>query len=306
MRLEGLPNFFIIGAAKAGTTTLYETLGQHPEVYLPFVKEPAFFSDDDYYQKGLDWYGRTHYANTRNRPARGDATPTYLFWGSKVAPRLQQIYGDNPPRFIAIFRDPVALVRSFYWHSVRDGRETLDMRAALAAEERRLVENAEVLQRRGRIAHSYARIGLYAQHLQPYLDRFPLTHFLFLLTDDLGDFPGLVRKLETFLGLGHVSGLKPVTSNAAALPRSRTLHRWLRNTSALKECVKPFLPFALRHRLKERAVEANLKPFRVPPLDIDLADALRRHYSDEMKRLERLINRDLSAWYERPGDVEQP
>lgn len=294
-----LPTFFIIGAAKAGTTTLYETLRQHPQVFLPAVKEPAFFCDDDYYGKGVDWYRETYYADAGGKAAAGDATSTYLYWGSKVVPRLSRLYASSPPRIIAIFRDPVDLVRSFYWHSVREGRETLDFRRALAAETERLGQHEAFLRRRGRIVYSYRRIALYATHLQPYLECVPAARRLFLLTDDLKDFPALVQKLETFLELDHEPGLKPVMSNAAALPRSPALHRWLRERSALKELAKRILRAPLRHRLKMRAIEANLKPLQIPALDADLADSLRRHYAEEMKTLEGIIGRDLSAWYAR-------
>jgi hypothetical protein len=296
--VERLPTFFIIGAAKAGTTTIYDTLRQHPQVYLPNVKEPAFFCDDDYYANGVEWYTRMFYSQARGVTVRGDATSTYLYWSSKVVPRLEQSYGGRLPKIIAIFRDPVELVRSFYWHSVREGREPLDFRRALDAEAGRLVEHEAFLRRRGRIVYSYRRIGLYATQLQWYRDRFPASRCLFLLTEDLRDFEGLVEKLETFLELDHAPALKPVASNPAALPRSPALHRWLRGSSRLKDAAKRVLPVSLRQRLKMRAIEANLKPFKTPPIDADLAGSLRRHYADEMKRLEGMIGRDLSHWHE--------
>ena len=292
-----LPNFLIIGAAKAGTTTLYDTLRQHPQVFLPVVKEPAFFCDDEYYAHGVEWYRREFYGGAASCPARGEATSTYLYWGDKVVPRLHEMYAGDLPRIIAIFRDPVSLVRSFYWHSVREGREPLDMRAALAAEASRLVEHATFLRTRGRIVYGYRRIAAYASQLQPYLASVPRSRCLFLLTDDLRDVDRLVTTLETFLELDHVQGLKPVASNTAALPRSPRLHRWLRQRSRLKDAVKPFLPAPLRHALKTQAIEANLRPFEMPPLDADLADMLRRHYADETRRLEDIIHRDLSSWY---------
>src|SRR6476659_4636931 len=68
-KLENAPNFFIIGAAKAGTTTLYDLLDQHPQVYLPFDKEPAFFCDDDYFRNGIDWYLQTFFAGANVSPS---------------------------------------------------------------------------------------------------------------------------------------------------------------------------------------------------------------------------------------------
>jgi hypothetical protein len=297
MAATRLPEFFIIGAAKAGTTTLYEILRQHPQVFLPVAKEPAFFCDDEYYDQGIDWYLDTHFSGARGAAVMGEATSTYLYWSSKVVPRMARAYGASLPRIIAIFREPVSLVQSFYWHSVREARESLGLREALAAEPERLAAQDAFLRRRGRIVYSYSRIAQYATHLRPYLERFPQDRCLFLLTDDLADFPGLVRTLEAFLELDHAPGLKRVVSNAAALPRSPAVHRWLRERSPVKDVAKRVVPFPIRHRLKMRAIGMNLKPFQIPALDADLACRIRRHYADEMKKLEGIIGRDLSAWY---------
>ena len=75
------------------------------------------------------------------------------------------------------------------------------------------------------------------------------------------------------------------------------LNQWLRARSPLKELAKHVVPFPIRHRLKMRAIDANLKPMRMPPLDATLALDLRRHYAGEMRALETIIGRDLSAWY---------
>lgn len=295
--LPRLPDFFIIGAAKAGTTTLFDLLRQHPDVYVPFAKEPAFFSDDDEYARGVDWYRRTYFEGAAAAHAAGEATSMYLAWGTKVVPRLLDLYGDTRPRIIAIFRDPVALTYSYYWHSVREGREPLTFRDALAAEPARLADTGDLLRRRGRIQYAYRGMARYATQLQPYLAHFPQERCLFLLTDDLRDETALMRRTEAFLGLAQAPHIASVASNRAARPRYPRLRQWLRGPSALKDACKPFMPASMRHALKERMASALLEPFTPPPIEPDLAAGLRRHYADEMRQLERLISRDLSAWY---------
>ena len=110
-----LPNFLIIGAAKSGTTALYDLLKQHPQVYLPFDKEPLFFSRDDYFAQGAEWYAERYFKEGESFRARGEATPHYLYWAEKVAPRIARTFGGRPPKFIAIFRDPVQRAYSWYW-----------------------------------------------------------------------------------------------------------------------------------------------------------------------------------------------
>lgn len=292
-----LPDFLIIGAAKAGTTTLYDILHQHRHVGLSSAKEPGFFCDDQEYARGTAWYRDTYFSEAGDAAVLGEATPRYLYWGDTVMPRLQREYGDTLPRLIAIFRDPVALVQSFYWHSVREGRETLPLPDALAAEPARLASHGPRLRSQGLMTFGYRRIAQYATQLQPYLAGVPRERCLFLLTDDLRDFDTLLRTLETFLGIEHDARVKPVVSNSAALPRSRRLNHWLRARSPLKDVLKHVVPFPVRHRLKVRAIDANLKPLRTPPMDPELALGLRRHYAGEMRALEQLIGRDLSAWY---------
>lgn len=292
-----LPDFLIIGAAKAGTTTLYDILHQHRQVGMSAAKEPGFFCDDHEYARGVDWYRDTYFSGAGDAAAIGEATPRYLYWGDTVVPRLAQEYGDTLPRLIAIFRDPVALVHSFYWHSVREGRETLPLAEALAAEPSRLATQGDRLRRQGLMAFAYHRIAQYATQVQPFLARVPRERCLFLLTEDLRDFDTLLRTLEGFLGLEHDDRVRPVVSNSAALPRSRRLNEWLRARSPLKEAFKRVVPFPVRHRLKMRAIDANLKPLRTPPMDAELARRLRRHYAGEMQALERVVGRDLSAWY---------
>ena len=71
-----MPNFFLIGAIKAGTTSLYHYLRQHPHIYIPVIKETNFFSHDTLYKKGIKWYLGTHFRKGAAFPARGEASGT--------------------------------------------------------------------------------------------------------------------------------------------------------------------------------------------------------------------------------------
>jgi hypothetical protein len=293
-----LPNFFIIGAAKAGTTTLFDILNQYSQVYFPVQKEPSFFCDDEYYKNGVEWYSTTFYAKANHFKARGDATPRYLFWGGKVVPRMQNLYGDYLPLILAIFRDPVKLAYSYYWQNVREGREKLSFRDALAKESDRLAKYSSFLSYRGRITYLYSQIGSYASQLKPYLEVFPKEKFLFLVTDDFQNFSQLTEELEMFLNLNHKDWPKPVVSNRARLPRNPALHQWFLRRSKTKELLKKFLPsYELRHRLKTMMIDINLKAINYPSLEPDIASRLRQQYKPEVQKLEKIIDRDLSDWY---------
>ena len=291
------PNFFIIGAAKAGTTSLFDILGQHPQVYFPFDKEPGYFNDDEYYSRGDEWYIRTFFKKAEGQPLRGEATSHYLYYGKKVAPRINNFSQPNPPKFIAIFRDPARLVYSFYWNSVREGKESLPFKDALLTEQDRMNELQPELERRGRMLYAYSRVGSYADQLLRYLAFFPKERFLFFLTDDLTDFPTLVTRLQIFLDLeDHSANMKPAKSNVSALPKSRKLHQWLRNRSLLKELFKPFIPVSIRYKLKMSTLEMNLRQFNPLEMDAETVNSIREHYREQTNQLQDIIQRDLSKW----------
>ncbi len=295
--LNDLPNIFILGAAKSGTTSLFNLLKQHYEVYFPFAKETAFFSNDDFYTKGLNWYWKTYYKNKSQYPIRGDASPYYLYWSKKVAPRIRLVYQEKAPRFILIFRNPMQRAYSFYWQVVRNQKEPLSFRDALDAEESRLEKNKERLYSTGSMTWGYFRGGLYAAQLEPFLELFPYRQFLFLLQEDLkDDFDNTIQKILTFLALDKKEKLKKMNSNISSLPRSSYINSWLRNKCGLKEMFKPILPFKFRHRLKRKIITLNLKPFTYPPMDLDIYNYLKYQYRDEIIKLENIINRDLSHW----------
>ena len=61
-----LPNFMCLGAAKSGTTTLYDILSQHSEIYIPSFKEPHFFDIPENYNNGIEWYEKNYFSNINN------------------------------------------------------------------------------------------------------------------------------------------------------------------------------------------------------------------------------------------------
>jgi hypothetical protein len=297
MDFNRLPNLFIIGAVKSGTTTLYDTLAKYPGVYFPVQKEPSFFCDEEYFSRGVEWYLQSYYSNAEQYQVRGDASPRYLYWSARVAPRLASLYAGSSPKFIAILRNPVEMVYSFYWQSVREGRERLTFREALQEENARLAEHQESISRKGRLTFAYGQIADYAAQLQPFLERFPKKRFLFLLTEDFKDFSSLTCKLEEFLNLEHIDWTETVRSNVSRLPRSRWLHKVLVQRSWIKNILKAVLPYSFRHRLKTAVIDLNLKEYHPEALDPDLVVQIREHYKPELIELEKIIQRDLSSWY---------
>ena len=270
MDFDLLPNLFIIGAAKSGTTSLFGDPGPHPGVFAAAKKEIRFFSNDDRFANGIEWYQETHFAAGRGFPIRVEATPAYLTWSQKVAPRMKSVYGEHTPKFVAIFRDPVNRAYSHYWHRVRQGDEDpnrLSFAAAIHQEEQRITENWERLEYEGNGLFGYFRAGCYATRLEPFLELFPRERFLFLLQEDLHrDFRPRISRLLEFLGLDTGQQLSALRSNESRVPRSRRVFRLLRKIrrSGIRDVLRPLVPVGVRRWLRGDGI---MKPFHYPPME---------------------------------------
>ena len=286
-----LPNFLIIGAAKAGTTTLFDALKQHPQVFCSTPKETRFFSDDERFARGMEWYLDTCFKGSAGYPARGEATPQYLSLSEKAVPRIQAAFGSEPLKFIVIFRDPVQRAYSHYWQTIRFGEEKLSFDAAMAAEDERLGKDRDDL--------SVTVAGTYASRLKPFLDGFPRDRFLFLLNEDLArDFGGTLAKAAAFIGVSPSFDFQAIKSNPAIMPTNQTLFNLLRRPSFLRRLARVIIPLpGLRGQVKDALHDAAAKPFQYPPMDPKAEQMLRARFADQVKQLEQMTGLDLARWY---------
>jgi hypothetical protein len=298
-----LPNFFILGSAKCGTTSLYHLLRAHPEVFLPVVKEPEFFSNDLHFSAGIDAYSRTHFRGAESRAARGDATPHYIAF-EKVARRIKDLIPEEGHRFILILRDPVERAYSLYWNLVYEGHETLDFEEALEREDER--SRDPELDRMGLVRFRYFSSGLYGAQLEAYLRYFSRERFLILLQEDLRRDPkAVIQRICGFLGISPDYELpEEVGGNPAGRARSKRLHGFLRNSHWIKEPLKALIPHELKHRILQRLFEWNKRAEAYPPLEPRVADALRERYREDLNLLMELSGLELSHWLRRDPGAE--
>ena len=99
-----LPNFMCLGAAKSGTTTLFDVLRQHPDVYIPAFKEPHFFDIPENYNNGIEWYERNYFRKADKRII-ADFTPSYFF--EKETPKRIFKGIGSEIKFVVLLRNPV-------------------------------------------------------------------------------------------------------------------------------------------------------------------------------------------------------
>lgn len=176
------PNLFIIGAMKAGTSSLHEYLGQHPQIFMSRMKEPQYFAPhltrwnqawgqgNSYPEQGVDWYLHL-FKDAGNVKYAGESSVSYSArpWVEDCEKRIAKF---NPAsRIIYLLRDPVERAISHYWYFVRDGREDQDILTAF--------------KRRG----EYIARSNYALQLQPYLNTFGHQQVFTLTVEELNAQP---------------------------------------------------------------------------------------------------------------------
>lgn len=201
-----LPGFLIIGAQKAGTTSLYQYLAQHPLIRAASRKEVHYF--DNHLARGALWY-RSNFPlgglpNTHREWITGEATPSYLFY-PRTPLHVQKLIPEV--KCVAVLRNPVDRAFSHYQMQVQKGVETLSFPEALEAEPKRIgdhLSRAEVEDDHhlDLAKFSYLSRGLYAQQLQRWLELFEPTQLLVLSAEELFEHPATVtQQALTFLEL---------------------------------------------------------------------------------------------------------
>jgi hypothetical protein len=315
-----LPNFFLVGAPKAGTTALYRYLDQHPEIYMSPIKEPHFLADEIRVQNFTDQFQKmaaprlaaqaeylrgpvsekfsggpisewTDYLKlfqcVRSQTAIGEASACYLW--SESAPR--NIASRFPgAKILMILRNPIERALSQYAHmlSFAETRITFGeyIDAAIQSTDKRLGE-----------LYPFLRFGLYHEQVKRYQSLFAASQIQIHLYEDFSRDPlNVLREIFRFLSADPT--FVPDVSNRhmeARVPRSIAVKNVLKRLGAWDR-VRRGLPAGLRGHLRNAAYQ----PRRA--LGISLADRNRlvEYYCEDVNNLSKLLDRDLSAWLD-PG-----
>jgi hypothetical protein len=295
-----MPNFLIIGTARAGTSSLHEYMRQHPDIWFSPVKEPMFFAlegakpdfrgpgdDREINRKAVTDLAayRALFAGANSRKAVGEASANYLY-SEQAAQRIRHYIPEA--RMIAVLRNPAERAYSSFLYMIRDRREPLrDFAQALEQEDKRIAEHWE------HIWH-YAHMGFYSKQLQRYYALFDKNRIRVYLNEEMKkDAPGLLKDVFAFLEVDDT--FLPDTSatyNEGGVPKRKLLNAVLTRPSIVKRLLRPFMPAAAM-RFYTRLKHGNLDK---PPLDADARARLVALYRDDVLRLQDMLGKDLSAW----------
>ncbi len=289
------PNFFIIGAARSGTTALAQILRHHPDAFVTQPKEPSFlaFAEQEMAFTGpgddasINRVAVTDphkylslYQSAGAKKSRGDASVSTLYYADRSVPTLQNYFPEA--KLVAILRDPSARAFSAYSYQRARGLEPCDdFRDALGREEERI--------RRGwhHIWH-YVGMGRYSRQLAPFLETFGADRVKVLFYEELDQDPvGVGRSLFGYLGLDATATVELEAVNVSGDPRSKLLQRangWATRRHWARSTTKAIVPF----RLRERVRRANLRHLDVPA---DVLEELQQVFAQESDELRALLSR---------------
>ena len=261
-------DFLIVGAAKSGTTTLFETLSKHPGIFIPQCKECRYFSSTlgefagpgpqyaNSVTRSLEEY-RGLFKTAKPDQFCGDISPDYLYYYRNAIPRILNEKNAQVP-IIIVLRNPTDRAYSSYLHHVRDGREKLSFEDALNAEELRRTANWAW-------GWNYVDVGLYAEQVKGYTDNFERV-LLLLFEEDV--ITGLAtEKILDFLNIPSFQGIPAhIHTNVSGFPKNRLLHQVTTRilgdeliVRKVKNMIKATPVYAGTKRVYRRIMEANLK-----------------------------------------------
>lgn len=290
-----MPNFLIIGAHKAGTTSLYRYLDQHPQIFMSALKEPHFFSflnhplnfNDPGFNPAtlrsvstIEDY-QSLFLEAGDAIAVGEASPSYLYMpqaASNIFHYLPEV------KLIAILRNPADRAYSNFLHCrARKYHEPLeDFAEALKAEAARIVDNWSPL-------WHYKQMGFYYEQLRRYYQLFPKEQIQIFLYDDFQTDPSaMLRKIFLFLQVSpEFESDLTKRHNVSGVPKNegwRLMVQYLSWTRAL-------LPARAKQTVKKRVLIR-------PPFPVAVRKQLIKLYKEDIRQLQALIQRDLTHWLE--------
>lgn len=273
-----LPNFLVVGGQKCGSTSLHDILSEHPQANMSKVKEINFFTNEDKYNKGLEYYSTFFDQPDSKHRVTGESSPGYICTPG-VHKLIHQNLGDI--KIVIILRDPIKRAFSQYWDNRRDLNESMSESEIVDA----YLETEYSPKRRG-----YFSRGIYYRDVKKYIELFGENNVHIIILEHLiKNQTTELHQLYDFLGIDNHKGCQtlPKPSNPAAV-WNNPFYKYLFNNPAITK----YLPvkasglffFGKRDRLK----------YDLPAQPV--IDKLKEFYKPWNKKLEKLISINLDVW----------
>ena len=297
------PNFFIVGGVKCGTTSLYEYLRQHPQVFMPDIKEPIYFGQDLTLNLDLCTRNTIHHWDNYlalfdkavEHPRIGEATVWYLYSETAAA----EIYEYDPTaKIIIMVRNPVDVMYSLHGELLWDCNEDiLEFGEALAAQDDRrqglrIPSTAYFPQ-----TLQYDRVVAFSEQIQRYFDAFGRDAICVEVFDDfVADTAAAYRRIAEYLEIDQNFHPELKRFNESKPTQLRQLNRFFAKRPGLRRAINRVLPLPLFRKIRSGISRAFSSGDRTTSLDPQLRRELQERMRPEVEKLSDLLGRDLTDW----------
>ncbi len=286
-----LPNFFIVGAAKSGTTSLAHYLGQHPDVFISPVKEPCYFVRD----AGLADYDQYLSLFKRAGGARaiGEASTGYLY--EECAPGwLHEHFPEA--KVIIILRNPVDMAFSYWQYMQVIGNESKSFKEAISEKERayRRTDNFKLSCVNWWASYLYLERALYSEQVKRHLDIFGTEKVrVYIFEEVFSDLPYYCKDIFEFLGVDPHFVPKFDVVNEGGQVRFQLLKN-IRNRQY--PILRNLLPLRHRERIRRFLLKINLSKNHKVRMNPQTRSRLEAFFQEDIGKLERLLSREIPQW----------
>ena len=298
MKNKFLPNLFIPGAAKSGTTTLHELLNLHPEISMSKVKEPVFWNNKNF-EKYIeqDWLNYKKLFVEKSKIC-GESTTSYMYYNSFIE-NINKNYKKSP-KFIFILRNPIDRYNSHFWWMKGLGLEKNKIKNVLNIESRINFEEYDYYPK------NYFQFGLYSKWIQRFIDNFGLENIKVITLEKL-----ISNRLDTinscfdFLGLKKLESIPEKTSNKTTRIKYSFLYHFIRKSSIGKmnytKIGKIFLSNKsidrIKNKLKHIITNWKTEEFEYEPLQSEHRNHLKdAGYFSDVEKLKEIFDYSFNEW----------
>lgn len=290
------PNFLIVGAAKSGTTSLFEYLRHHPDIFMPACKEVSYFSGRlDKNEISLNEY-LTYFSKVKLQKRIGEASVAYLYQ-EDVPQQIAATLGKEV-KIIIILRNPLDMSYSLWGHNTGNNDENLSYSEAIAQQDKRLADPA--FKKNTNIwlpNYAYIDRAIYAPQVKRYLDVFDRKNVkIYIFEEFFKNIENSLADVHNFLEIPpYHSPLEYRKHNTASKVRSNYIHKFYAEEHSLTNIIRRAIPTPVRRSMVGWLHKLNSKPKPNNPLDTETKELVQRIFQESIFDLQDLLNINLET-----------
>lgn len=298
-----LPNLFIPGAGKSGTSTLHAMLDQHPKICMSSIKEPQFWTS-----KNFNDFSKTDFENysalfswNGNYTYFGESSTSYMCFPEFIE-RIKD-YNLDDSKFIFVLRNPIDRCYSHYWWLKGMGSETRDLKSAFLHDKDQAPSNQTRLPENG--FKNYYQFGLYAKWMTYFYANFKKENILFITHEALKKDPLLtLNTCFKFLAIDSLESIETLTLNKTTIFKNARSYYWAKRFAYkrynIPNSIRRFLPSKLIRYMRDLPRNTinyfGNKSYEYPEMTAKERIFLKSHYAEDVASLKSLVTYDFPEW----------